>query len=224
VPDGVGRTQTAAASFHAATHMSLPETSPASVKAALRPRLIQLRQDIPPDDYARMSESICVNLASVPELRRATLIHVYWPMLHRKEPDIRLFTESVLSSGRRIALPVVHAYTAERVTEGRLRHFELTSPASLVQNSWGIHEPEDAEIVSIEDIDAVIVPALGVDRAGNRIGYGRGYYDEFLSEVNATLVCALFSRSIVDDIPREPHDIPIQVIVTEDGCFNVDPK
>jgi len=169
-----------------------------------------------------MSKLICGHLASLPELSSAHLIHAYWPMIHRKEPDIRPFTESVLASGRRIALPVVHAYTAERVEGGRLRHLELTSPTSLVQNSWGIHEPEGAEIVSIDEIDAVIVPALGIDRSGNRIGFGRGYYDEFLSEVNATLVCALFSRSIVDSIPREAHDVPIQIIVTEEGCFHAD--
>jgi 5-formyltetrahydrofolate cyclo-ligase len=67
--------------------------------------------------------------------------------------------------------------------------------------------------------DVVLVPALAVDGLGNRIGYGKGYYDAFLSEVKSCKIVPLFAKQVVDGIPSEPHDVPVDILVTEEGVY-----
>ena len=97
---------------------------------------------------------------------------------------------------------------------------QFDTSTELRKNQWGIDEPYGDNIVPIGELDAVVVPALGVDPVGNRLGYGGGFYDEFLSEIDVTLVCPIFSRCIVDEVPRETHDIAVHWIVTEGTCIN----
>ena len=69
--------------------------------------------------------------------------------------------------------------------------------------------------MSADVIDTVIVPALGVDRRGYRIGYGGGYYDALLSTIDAATICPMFGACIVDRLPVEAHDMRVNVTVTE---------
>ena len=66
-------------------------------------------------------------------------------------------------------------------------------------------------------LDAVLVPAAAVDRDGNRLGWGKGYYDRFLQSVDGSplVVAVVFDSDIVSSVPIEPHDVPVNAIVTE---------
>jgi 5-formyltetrahydrofolate cyclo-ligase len=66
----------------------------------------------------------------------------------------------------------------------------------------------------------VIVPMLAVDRRGFRVGYGKGYYDYFLSRMDTVTVGVCFGDEIVDWVPNEAHDVPVQYIATENGVIS----
>jgi 5-formyltetrahydrofolate cyclo-ligase len=67
------------------------------------------------------------------------------------------------------------------------------------------------------ELDAVLIPAAAVDRAGNRLGWGKGFYDRFLSSVEGDplLIAVSFDSDRVDQIPTEAHDAPVDAILTE---------
>jgi 5-formyltetrahydrofolate cyclo-ligase len=90
--------------------------------------------------------------------------------------------------------------------------------SDLLVSKWGIQEPAaNARTVSIADVDFVLLPGVAFDRAGNRLGYGRGYYDKLLSAAEPALarVAAAFSCQIVDEVPVGPGDQKVHQLITE---------
>ncbi|CUS91999.1 5-formyltetrahydrofolate cyclo-ligase, partial [Candidatus Kryptonium thompsonii] len=89
------------------------------------------------------------------------------------------------------------------------------SISELKKSTFGILEPEKIREVGLSEIDLVLVPAIAVDRFGNRIGFGAGYYDKFLSQVNCPKIALVYDFQIVDKIETSPSDVPVDFIVTE---------
>lgn len=84
-------------------------------------------------------------------------------------------------------------------------------------NKFGIPEPIGEMKIAYKNIDLVLVPGIVFDKEGHRIGYGFGYYDKFLRKVpKATKIGLAFNFQVVDKIPREMHDVPVDFIVTEE--------
>jgi 5-formyltetrahydrofolate cyclo-ligase len=86
----------------------------------------------------------------------------------------------------------------------------------------GLREPDPGRtpLVSPGAFDLAIVPGIGFDRSGHRIGFGAGYYDRFLASTSASRVALAFSLQIVDWIPHGPEDQPVDWIVTEAGVID----
>ena len=82
-------------------------------------------------------------------------------------------------------------------------------------NRWGILEPHGTPEVDLDTLDAVVVPAFGAGRNGHRIGHGRGFYDAFLSTIDAPAIGAVFAECFVDHVPADVHDVPLDMIVSE---------
>ena len=105
-----------------------------------------------------------------------------------------------------------------RVTDdpGVMEHIRVNDLAALVEGIWGIKEPASGESVETDTIDLVFVPGLAADRKGNRIGYGKGYYDRFLASApNAIKIMLVPSLFILNHIPPQKHDVPVDLLVTE---------
>lgn len=86
----------------------------------------------------------------------------------------------------------------------------------LAIGSFHIEEPTGADTASITDMELVVIPAVAYDRRGNRLGRGKGYYDRLLASCAATKVGVGYDFQLLDDdIPTAPHDIPVDVIITE---------
>jgi 5-formyltetrahydrofolate cyclo-ligase len=151
----------------------------------------------------------------VPELEAAETIHAFWPHVIEREVDIGPLLEGLHGRGKQIVLPVVQIFGPPDGTGVRLRHARFEGMARLSPNRWGILEPMGLETVPEERIDVVLVPALGADRSGHRLGFGLGYYDEWLARTTARTICPLFATCLVDALPTEPHDVPVQILVTE---------
>ncbi|MBI2558431.1 5-formyltetrahydrofolate cyclo-ligase [Candidatus Woesearchaeota archaeon] len=87
---------------------------------------------------------------------------------------------------------------------------------SLIPSKFGILEPIELMKVAYKNIDLVLVPGIAFDKECHRIGYGFGYYDKFLKKVpKAVKIGLAFDFQVVDKVPREEHDVPVDLIVTE---------
>lgn len=91
----------------------------------------------------------------------------------------------------------------------------MYNPTKLKQGSFNILEPQGDEIVDPTILDMIIVPGVAFDKAGNRLGRGKGFYDRLLSHTNATTIAVCFNCQLLDNIPTEPHDMPVNFIVTQ---------
>jgi 5-formyltetrahydrofolate cyclo-ligase len=99
-----------------------------------------------------------------------------------------------------------------------LQLYEIRDFSELAPGYMGIPEPSfQGRQMSINDADIVIIPGAGYDASGNRIGYGGGYYDRLLSGLQKQIpvIAPAYEEQIVDSIPSEPHDIRVQMIVTD---------
>jgi 5-formyltetrahydrofolate cyclo-ligase len=173
-----------------------------------RVRLIAERRAMPLDAFKAtghviMTAAMKVLLANVP---RGAVVGCYWPS--RREPDCMPFMRELLHAGGTVALPVV-------VGRGQSLMFRLwTERTRMEAGSWDIHEPAEGEPVQPS---ALIVPLVGFDREGFRLGNGAGYYDITLAAASPRpfTVGVGFESSRLATIFPQPHDVPLDVIVTE---------
>ena len=93
----------------------------------------------------------------------------------------------------------------------------------LELGSFHIEEPTGNDTASMDDIELVVVPAVAYDRRGNRVGRGKGYYDRLLAETRATKVGVGYDFQLMDDgeIPAEPHDVRVDIVITESGYYKI---
>lgn len=186
-------------------------------KAALRARFRAAREALTDEDYAAHSAAVCERIGALPEIRSAETVHVYWPLLQRREMDTRPLIRLLDAWGKRVVLPVVAAFEGAP----RLRHVSFAGEGRMRPNRWGIPEPHATPDVDPAALDAVVVPAFGAGRNGHRIGHGRGFYDAFLAAVDAPAVGAVFADCFVGHVPAEAHDVPLDVVVTEREVWRV---
>lgn len=92
------------------------------------------------------------------------------------------------------------------------------SETRLELGAFHIEEPTGNDTVDMNEIELVVVPAVAYDKKGNRLGRGKGFYDRLLSESKATKIGIGFEFQIVDDVPAEPHDVPMDIVISSAGC------
>ena len=117
-----------------------------------------------------------------------------------------------LKTDKTVAVPI------SNVEERNLTLSKLKNWKDLKKCSYGILEPIKEKIIEISkhDIDLIVVPGVGFDEHGCRIGHGVGFYDELLKDsTNAYHIGLAFEIQIVEEIPIESHDIPVYKIITE---------
>ena len=93
----------------------------------------------------------------------------------------------------------------------------------MTTDSMGMPVPTSGQRGPVNQVDVVFVPAAAVDRDGNRLGWGKGYYDRFLAGLDPStfVVAVVFDADILAEIPAEPHDIGVDVIITERDVYTV---
>ena len=85
----------------------------------------------------------------------------------------------------------------------------------LSTGAYGILEPREIKIALPEDIQVAIIPGIAFDKKGYRIGYGKGYFDRLLPKMNALKIALAFDFQLLDELPREKHDVKMDMIITD---------
>lgn len=186
-------------------------------KQALRTQYLAQRNALSPQEVERLSvqvlEQVVHWLAQHEELQH---FHLFLPIVGQQEVNTFLLRELLEQKGKIL-------YTS-RVRKGALGLDTLKLPraATLHADRWGIPVPDRVELVSPESIQVVFVPLLAYDRQGNRLGFGKGYYDFFLGSLSPeVLKVGLSFFGPEKAIPAESHDVSLDFCVTGDRiwCF-----
>ena len=183
------------------------------LKAELR-RIIQEEIAALPQDYITASdEGLYRNTTSRIHFIEARNIMIYCSV--GREPGTLRIAETAFQMGKTVTFP--HCYRGGIMHARVVGSMDELKPAML-----GIPAPpETAPILPPDELELIIVPALAYDPDGYRIGYGGGYYDRFLSNTAAYTIGLCRSRLKRDVLPREPHDIPVKCVVTEDATYDI---
>lgn len=184
------------------------ETGWASWRRTERARLIAARLAVPAAARSEYARCIATGLDGLLPEVDGLIVAAYWPI--RGEPDLRDWIGSIRRRGARCALPVVSTRGAP------LLFREWRADARLVPGVWNIPQPPDGEALVPQ---VLIVPLVGYDRHGYRLGYGGGYYDRTLAACSPRPVAigVGYRVAALHDFAPQPHDVPMDAIVDEHG-------
>ena len=178
-----------------------------ALKAELRAQALQRRDAI--EGRAERSAAICTRLIGLPQFQAAAAIHCFLPI--RSEVDTRPIIAAALSAGKAVAIPITAG-------SGPLQHSWITSlePEAFTRGGFGTLRPVELAPAAPGDWALTVVPLLAFDRAGFRLGYGKGHYDALLSATESLAVGVAFAAQELPRVPREAHDQALAIVVTED--------
>ena len=166
------------------------------------------------EDRRRKSEAVRRKLSRLAVFRSAKAVLCYVSLPYEVETGSLIM--QMLEHGKRVVVPRVHQ---ERLILSELRSFE----EDLAPVSFGVREPKLAATrpVRPDALDLVLVPGLAFDRRGHRLGHGRGYFDRLLERLPKTIptVGLCFRFQLFDCLPTDPHDQPVQRVLTAYGLF-----
>ncbi len=189
-------------------------SSPVS-KAALRRALLAQRRVLDPADWRDRSDHVAAHLTTLSVLQTARTLLTYQPI--RQEPDLTGLASSAWGRDRTWGLP--------RCVGETLSWHKWHPDDPLVPGAFGIREPDPAApLIELAQVDALLVPAVGGDRRGYRLGYGGGFYDRLFAEHPALArraIAVTFAFAVVDTLPADPWDIPLAGLCTETGCLRL---
>ena len=221
---------------------TLPNETIRAEKSELRSRFRAYRQSLPEEEYARRSTAIVDRIASLPELDGTRTVHVYWPMVERREIDTRPLIARLQDRGCTILLPVLTMPEQDRSVAGQSepipeqnRSISKQDPFSiqsvrypgedgLCTNRWGIAEPVGGVPFPTRSHRCRgDTPARRRGTNGHRIGYGLGCYDAFLVGLNALKIGGVYATCLLSSMSAESHDVAMDVLVTEESTLATSP-
>jgi 5-formyltetrahydrofolate cyclo-ligase len=186
-------------------------------KAFLRTEFLARRRGLTAEQVKIWSAAATARLLALPEAQGAETWLVYLASKDN-ELDTLPLVESLLGGGKTILVPVIDK-------GGLLLWSRLGSLSEVAPAQFGILEPRpECRRIALPPGDAlVIVPGIAFTRDGARIGYGGGYYDRFLGGFAGTKIALAFELQLADAIPTAPHDVFLDVVVTEAAVYRCRP-
>ena len=187
------------------------------MKNPLRKELLDRLQRISKPDRAQFSAQTCEILRNQPLWQNAKSILFYAPLPN--EVDIWPLISEALAGGKIVALPGFEAEENSYVAR------EIEDLATdLDRGQFGIREPNpDCREVLLNRLDLTLVPGVGFDLMGRRLGRGKGFYDRLLAQISGTKCGVGFDEQLVEVIPTEPHDVHLNCILTPTRWIEVKP-
>lgn len=183
------------------------------MKKELRTLTLKKLADLSEPAFIAAVEQILHGLFNHPKWKDAKTIGV--TVSRGKEIPTRPIIEQAWKEGKRVTVPKCHP------KEKQLDFRHLTAFDELESVYYGLLEPivDKTENINKGNIDLIIVPGVVFDPTGFRIGFGGGYYDRFLKNYHGATIALLLSEQLVEELPVEPHDIPVQTLITEYSIF-----
>lgn len=177
-------------------------------KSDLRIKYTKQRETLSQDEVLLLSEKIFLNFLEKFKVEENQKVHCFLSMLDKKEIDTRFFIDYFFKNQIRVFVP--------KIFKGKMISVEITPETAFIKSFYGILEPESNLDSGETEYDFVITPLLYCDENGNRVGYGKGFYDQFFENIDANcskVGVGLFQpREKIDDVWEK--DIPLNYLVT----------
>lgn len=185
-------------------------------KAETRKEMLARRKALSPAERHEKSAQILKEVLSLSEYQTSHTVMVYLDF--RDEVETTELAEQILRDGKMLLIPFCKPESTELIP---CDIFNLSS--DLQPGMWGIREPHPEKVkpISPKEIDLVVVPGVAFDLQGNRIGFGKGYYDRFLPQLrqDAIAIGVAFSCQLLEEIPAESYDYKMSLLITENGVI-----
>lgn len=178
------------------------------LKAELRKQALAQRNALSEADLAELNKKLLERF-KILDFSKINSIHIFLPILRHKEPNTFLMIDWLLATHPAIKVIVPKADFESSL----MSHFHYKSQDDLALNSYGIPEPQSAEM--FEGVpDMVIVPLLAFDKAGYRVGYGKGFYDRFLENIQTQKIGLSFFDAVEQINDVHLNDIRLDKCIT----------
>lgn len=181
-------------------------------KKELRKALLKQRNELPKEDCRKLSKTVCKHLTELEIYKQADTVFAYSSI--RNEVSCDYLIDKALADGKKVALPRVISSDGDN----EMQFFYCNETENLEEGFMGINEPEEdyANLAVPSGRTLIILPGIAFDKKFGRIGYGKGFYDRYLSlyEENVKSVAICYDFQLFDKIPTDEHDIPANAIVT----------
>ena len=179
-------------------------------KKELRKIMIEKRDNIYKEEKAVMDKNIIFSLKEKEFYKNSKNIFIY--LGFGSEIDTMSYIQDFINDGKHIFIPRTDIKTK------KMEAVEITSLDGLKENKYGILEPNDnKEEFYKNNLDLIILPGVAFDHSGRRIGYGGGYYDRYLEDIDKRIikVALIYDFQLLENVPVEEHDIKADYIITE---------
>ena len=185
------------------------------IKKELRQKYKELRQQLSENETEELSLQIANQLIRL-DIWQHSFYHLFLPIESQKEVNTEYILQVLAGKDKNIVLSKSDFSTRE------MTHFLLTDNTTIKKNAYDIPEPIDGLEVPVSKIDVVFVPLLAFDEKGNRVGYGKGFYDKFLAECKPEIlkigVSFFESEKVISDVLNT--DIQLDLCITPTKVYN----
>ena len=185
------------------------------LKKELRQKYKELRKQLSENDIEEWSLQIANQLIRL-DIWQHSFYHLFLPIESQKEVNTEYVLQVLAGKDKNIVLSKSDFSTRE------MTHFLLTDNTTIKKNAYDIPEPIDGLEVPVSKIDVVFVPLLAFDEKGNRVGYGKGFYDKFLAECKPEIlkigVSFFEPENIIPDVLNT--DIQLDLCITPTKVYN----
>jgi len=183
------------------------------MKQGIRQSIIALREQLPPHERVRLSNAVTERLVRLAAYQTARTVLGY--LNFGAELETESWLRQALSQGKQVLLPRVNR------ASGHLDLYQVQDLRyDVAPGMWGIREPIAAhcrKVDALAEVDFILLPGVAFTRAGERLGYGGGYYDRLLARMpdRPALVAGAFGLQVVAELPQELTDRKVEWLLTE---------
>ena len=169
------------------------------------------RRALTSDEVKCAGRNICRQIFSLDFIKDAKTVMTFISSF--KEPDTNGIFEELEKQKKKIVLPISNTENFTIIPS------YIDNSSSLTEGAYGIKEPSVIKTAKPSDIDVAIIPGIAFTEKGDRLGFGKGYYDKFLSEFNGVKIGICYEFQLLDKLPTAEHDINMDIIVTEKRIY-----
>ena len=173
------------------------------MKKELRQEFTYLRDNL--DNRYEKSLVIKRRIVNLDIYKRSLDIALYYNM--RSEVDTKELIKESMSLGKRVYLPKI-------INDKKMKFILINEDTEYQKNKFGVMEPTFGDVGN--HFDLMIIPGLAFDKENNRLGYGRGYYDNFLKNIDTYKIGICFHEQLTTSLPTEKNDIKMDLIITDE--------
>lgn len=187
-------------------------------KRALRAELRERRQLLSDSQRESASDGVAAQLHDLIRAHGARSVSCF--LSTTTEPGTRRFVREAVAAGIRVLLPITRA-------DGLLDWAVANDSDEVSEGLYGLPEPTGEVLgpIAVNDVDLMIIPAAAIDRTGTRLGWGRGYFDKTIGSMEKCppVYAVIYDSEVLDSLPREVHDQPVDGIVTPTQTIALSP-